>query len=240
MLTTQKEFVTCSDKVVAVSEFVKTCLVKETGVAERNVEVIYNGVYPREWRGKRGDARVGILYVGRIEEDKGVFEASERLLKESAKHNSKLIVVGGGEGSERLKRILAGEARLGKVIIAGPLKEEELGRYYRKSHIFILPTKRLEGFPMTIPEAMMHSLPVVAFNLGGVSEGIEDGKDGYLVDSGDWEDFAHKVFMLADSREKREELGMNAYAKAKSRFSQDVMVKKYLKALKEVLIASRT
>lgn len=94
-----------------------------------------------------------------------------------------------------------------------------------ESDIFVLPSK-YEGIPMTIIEAMGMSLPIVASNVGGVPDMIDDEIDGLLCDY-DKESIKDAIRKIINSQSLRERLGKAAYCKAKV-FSSDKMAGDYL------------
>jgi glycosyltransferase involved in cell wall biosynthesis len=101
--------------------------------------------------------------------------------------------------------------------------------------IFVFPTQRVEGFPMVIVESMLAGIPTVAFDLGGVSDAVEDGDTGYLVEAGDNESFKNKVIDLIEDREKRLEFGRKSKKKAEKEFTLDKMIDSYEKVFMEVI-----
>jgi glycosyltransferase involved in cell wall biosynthesis len=81
---------------------------------------------------------------------------------------------------------------------------------------------------------MFAGIPVVAFDLGGVSDAVADGKTGYLVKAGDNKYFKEKLIELIDDDKLRLELGKNAEEKAQREFTIDRMVDKYEEVFLEV------
>ena len=103
------------------------------------------------------------------------------------------------------------------------------------SDIFVMPTRRIEGFPMTLVEAMFSGIPIVATKIGGVSEAVWDEETGFLVDTPDVLDFLGKLEVLINDKKLREEFGRNAINRARNLFSAGKMVEKYVSVFKEVL-----
>ena len=92
---------------------------------------------------------------------------------------------------------------------------------------FVFPTARVEGFPMVLVEAMFGRLPVVAFNLGGVSDAVTDGETGFLLEPGKFGDFKNKLVELKNDPESARKMGVNAVNKAMERFTLDKMLDSY-------------
>ncbi|MCS7230249.1 MAG: glycosyltransferase, partial [Candidatus Kryptonium sp.] len=103
-----------------------------------------------------------------------------------------------------------------------------------QSDIFVLPS-RWEGLPLTIIEAMMAGLPVVASNVGGVSELVDNGVTGFLVPPGNVEVFVDALKTLVDNESLRQEMGKAGLKKAFEKFSLDNMLSKTNEVYWEVL-----
>jgi glycosyltransferase involved in cell wall biosynthesis len=97
-----------------------------------------------------------------------------------------------------------------------------------------LLTSDSEGMPLSIIEAQMSGVPVVATNVGSVSEIVEDGVTGKLsrVDA---DDIASSIVELAANPSRLEEMRRAAKSRAGSLFSREVMVDKHIEVYREVL-----
>jgi len=117
-----------------------------------------------------------LLYVGAIQEDKGINELMEmtRLLKTKG-INFKLRIVGGGE----LFASILHDKQTGiwgeEIEPVGLItNKHELMQEYEKAHIFVFPSHH-EGFPRVLYEAMIKSLPILTTFVGGISGRMHDG-----------------------------------------------------------------
>lgn len=237
-LTRQKEFIRKADCVVAVSDFVKRNIVAETGVSKDMVTVIYNGVsdaFPDI--NLRVSSPFTILYVGRIERDKGLFELVENFKKHSGRKDKEVFlkIVGDGPDLAKLKGYVSKLGLNDRVVFGGFQKGAALKESYDRSRIFVLPTKRVEGFPVALAEAMMAMLPVIAFDLGGVSEAVVNGETGFLVKKGDWGAFNARLSKLIVNDQALTFMLQKARDRATSMFSKDQMVKSYLDVVQRIL-----
>ena len=121
-----------------------------------------------------------------------------------------------------------------KVIFHGKMPHYEFIKNVRPD-IFVFPTKRIEGFPMVIVEAMFAGMPTVAFDCGGVSDAVIDEKTGFLVKEGENEEFKEKLVKLIDNFEMRQEMGKSSREIAEKDYTIDTMVDRYEKIFTEVL-----
>jgi len=97
-----------------------------------------------------------------------------------------------------------------------------------------LLTSDSEGMPLSVIEAQMSGVPVVATNVGSVSEIIEDGSTGILSSVGHDAIYGALVELVGDT-ELREKMGKSAASRALKLFSQEVMVSTHLEVYREIL-----
>lgn len=92
-----------------------------------------------------------------------------------------------------------------------------------------------EGFPLTILEAMRGGLPVIASDVGGVSEAVIDSETGYLVPRGDKAAIVSSIQEILTSEEKRQEMGRNGRERFEKNFTFEIMLEKTIGVYQEVL-----
>jgi len=232
----QRRFVLHSDKVIAVSEYVKKALVSETFVDERRVEVVHNGVDGDPYKIEKNSRDIGglvhVYFIGRIERSKGILTIIDIINK--IDRDVILHVIGSGPCQKEAEKLVAKYKIQEKVIFHGKMLHYE---FIKNAHpdIFVFPTKRIEGFPMVIVEAMFAGMPTVAFDCGGVSDAVIDEKTGFLVKEGENEEFKEKLVKLIDNFEMRQEMGKNSREIAEKDYTIDTMVDRYEKIFTEVL-----
>lgn len=89
------------------------------------------------------------------------------------------------------------------------LPREELLKYYNQYDVAILPSL-FDNSPLFIYESMAAGLPVIASNVGGIPELIEDGKTGYLFKKNNVEELASHIINLIENPQKRKQMGKAA------------------------------
>lgn len=122
---------------------------------------------------------VRLLFVGRVEVNKGLLELLE-CLSEFSVFDWRLTLVGDGAFMPEVKRLieqyqLGGRVELTGFIPFGP----ELQRVYRSHDLFILPSYS-EGLPQVVLEAMAGGCLVLASNVGGIPDVVKSGHTGLL------------------------------------------------------------
>jgi glycosyltransferase involved in cell wall biosynthesis len=101
-----------------------------------------------------------------------------------------------------------------------------------QSDIFVLST-HYEGFPIATVEAMRAGLPIVASDVGGVSEQVRSGKNGFLVPPEDVGELKRALEDLLQNKETRQEMGMAGRQMFCEQFRVEKMVDRTLEVYKE-------
>ena len=170
-----------------------------------------------------------VVFLGEIGERKGTFallEAWSRLAKTPQELDGARLTIAGDRDVERARATVATSGLDDLVDIRAWLSPTDVQQLLADADVFVLPSLS-EGQPMAVLEAMAHGLCVVASDVGGIPEMIEDGRSGRLVPAGDV-DALHAVLrtVLADAGE-RHSLGAGARQKVATDFDIDVIWKRF-------------
>ena len=138
------------------------------------------------------------------------------------KNDATLIVLGDGEIRENLENYAAELGIENKVIFRGYVDNAK--QYLNALDIFCLPS-RSEALPYALLEAGIASRPVIATNVGGIPEIIENGISGALVPPEDSETFFSTLVLFAEDRVLRERLGSALHKTVRENFSLEKMAK---------------
>ena len=154
---------------------------------------------------------IRLLYVGRVskEKDLDVLAAAYKKLRDE-NVPVKLYVVGHGPYAEALAESLP------DAVFTGYLAGEDLAAAYASADIFVFPSTT-DTFGNVVIEAQASGLPAVVSNLGGPSELVEDGVDGFVTKALDAQDFADGIRRLVDQPELRREMSARAHEKVLNR-----------------------
>lgn len=109
----------------------------------------------------------------------------------------------------------------------GVLGLEELRDWYAGSTVVALPTYHHEGLPRVILEAQAMSRSVLAYTMGGVADGIQQAKTGYLFSPGDVSGLAARLRELLTTPALASAMGRNGRAVAEERFSLDRLAERH-------------
>ncbi len=168
-----------------------------------------------------------ILFAGYLYKLKGaeyLLKATQLIAK---KHkNVKLRIVGNGPDKPRLMKLTETLKIEDKTIFEGEVPHTEIPKYYQQCDIFCFPTLG-EPFGKAIIEAMACAKPVIASNIGGPTEIIQNQKTGLLVPPAQPKILATKILELLDNETKMKNMGTNARKTAIEKYSWEKISEKY-------------
>lgn len=175
----------------------------------KNVIYLPNGINLSEFNLKNSKEKEGFIFVGRVEEEKGIgdlIEAVKILNKKGTKFKIKLV----GDGKhiefykDKIRRLDLGDY----FQFLGRLNHKETIKNYFKSKIFILPSHQ-EGFPNTMLEAWGASLPVIITNVGGISKVCKNKENSIIIPPKNPKKIAEAMLTLIRNRRLIEKMGKN-------------------------------
>ena len=170
--------------------------------------------------GPRPHDRPYFLFVGRLERIKGL----ETVIPEFARYpDADLLVIGDGEHAPALKAMAAGNPR---VHFLGRVPNADLDRYYQHAIAAIVPSVGFETFGIVLIEAFRYQTPVIARRIGPFPEIVEQSGAGELFSDG--EELRAAMRRLQQAPARRSELGARAYRACRERWSEEVVVSRYL------------
>ncbi|MCP4626198.1 MAG: glycosyltransferase family 1 protein [bacterium] len=190
----------------------------------KRIEVVGRGVETKIFRpqGTVG-SKLTALYVGRVSVEKDL----EKLAFFGRHNDIQLKIVGDGKDIGDIRH------RLPFADFKGRLQGRDLAREYRRSDVFVFPSKT-DAYANVVSEALCSGLPVVAFDDAGVEDRVKDGRNGFLV-KGDSE-FEKAVLKLRNAR-LRERMSHHARQTALG-LKWEVVFEKQLKAF-DIAIVER-
>lgn len=225
-----RDYLRGCDRIVAVSEAVKDALLHEFGLKSVKVKVVPNGVDLSKFLvASQMTPNVNFLYYGRLEKEKGleVLVAAFRQVIASSSR-VKLTIVGDGHFKEDLSKLIIG---VPAVSLREATTYDQIPGLLSSANVFVFPTLRVEGLPMTLVESAAAGLPIVATAIGGNKEVVTNGLNGYLVKSNNSIALAEAMLKLSDNLELREEMGLASRKLAEERFGIESMTKGYLEII---------
>lgn len=201
------------------------------GLPAQRLTVVHNGMPPIDTGNiVKQKGTVTLVTVARFQQPKdhlSLFLA----LNELAQENWVLVCVGDGTELESAKSKVRELNLSEKVRFLG--YRENVPEILAASDVYVLSSLS-EGFPRSIIEAMRAALPVVASDVGGISESVSDGETGYLFPPRDVSKLAGLLGKLILDSDLRGRLGSEAYRTYKQKFSFDAMFDRTLSVYRTV------
>jgi len=192
----------------------------------------------------RKDIVFRLVYVGRLVGWKGADRALdiiEKLMEDFGLKNVELTIIGNGPLQRKLEETVKEKGLNGHVKLLGGQDQSSIKTILGQSDLFLYTgrresiTERAENQGLVLMEAQAMGVPVVAFEVGGLSEGLIHGETGILVESEDVEAFSKSVYSLLQDEPKRLAMGIAAREFVKKHFDQKVLGNQLLEIYQEVL-----
>ncbi len=173
-----------------------------------------------------------ITHISNFRPLKRVIDVMKIFKKLRSKLNVRLIMIGDGPDKEKALRY-AKKHELNKyVVFLG--NSNEIDKILCFTDLFLLPSEK-ESFGLSALEAMVHKVPVVCSNAGGLSEVVENGVSGFLCPVGDINQMTNRSIEILSDQKIHAEFKNNAFDKAKKFDIKNILPKYinlYQKAIK--------
>ena len=180
-------------------------------------------------RSKKNSKNLKILFLGWIEKNKGIYEiieAADQLRDE----NVEWIIGGNGKEFEEVSALVSRKELQDKVQLKGWVLHEDKERHLASSDILIIPSYR-EGLPNALLEAMLNGLAVIASNVGGIPDIVQNKNNGILINPGDANAIVSAVKFFLTNPEKTQEFGLEAIETIKTKNSLETAISKFNEVL---------
>lgn len=159
-----------------------------------------------------------LLFVGQLIRGKGVdilLEAFSQI-----KHmNVVLDICGDGNQRDELEKLAKRYAIADKVIFHGKISSNKLSGYYENAYAVVIPSRAPETFNLVGLEAMKHSKAVIATDVGGIREWLEDGLTGYLFPSNDVNRLGNILEDALSNPQSISRMGQRGYIRYSEKFT---------------------
>lgn len=207
------------NKVLAISRAVATQLNQYGSPHLHGAQVIYPGAKIAVPRDQLSQCP-SIVMAGRLTPEKGTHVLIQAFRQLVAHHpEAKLQIYGDGPARAGLESLVVNLNLVGHVHFHGYADQGENLSALRNAWALVVPSLWAEPFGMVSVEAQMQGVPVVASNVGGLKETIQDGLTGYLVPPGNDNELALRLLSICNSRKRVAAMGINAHHFAISSFS---------------------
>lgn len=244
-----------ANKIICVSRYTAgECL--KRGIPQEKIVVIPNGVDPEEFSldqsGKRLKKNLSdilqidlqnkkILFsVGRLIKRKGFEWFISNVFVKLSRERKNILYLIAGEGvlKRKIQKLIKRNNLEKKVFLLGGVNEQTLKLLYNASDILIMPNISVknsgEGFGIVALEASSVGTPVIASNLQGIKDAVEEGVNGFLVKPLSPQAFISSIIKVLKD-DKKEVLKETAKNHVREKYSWERIAKKYYQELNEVV-----
>lgn len=178
-------------------------------------------------------SKIIIAVVGRLEFEKRIDQAV--LLINSLvqkKNNIHLIVFGDGSLMDELNQLVQLHKLIDSIDFFGYVKAVES---YNKYFDLVLFTSEREGMPLTMWEAMANSVPIVAPDVGGFKEILEENNCGLVYKPGNITEAENKIIRLMDDKELKSNLGNNGKVAIENKYTEEKFIQQIEKIYSDLI-----
>lgn len=154
-----------------------------------------------------------ILYVGRFVDKKAPYDLILAFKEVSAViPDSTLTMIGIGELYDCCKHLATYYGLRDRINFEGVVEHSRIGEYYENASVYCQPSVTAdsgdqEGTPVSVMEASLASLPVVATKHAGIVDVVKDGASGFLVDEHDVDELAKKLIEVLTNKDNAKRMG---------------------------------
>lgn len=229
----EKKSINVADSVISISNYTKNKIEEVFGYSDSIL--IYNGIdenifKPFDVENQKIDSnnvvpskKTMLFFSGNATIRKGG-DLLPKIMNELGENYS-LLISGGLRKNTHLNAP--------NIVSTGKLSLQELVEIYNYADIFLFPT-RLEGFGLSVAEAMACGKPVVTTDCSSMPELVVDGKGGFLCEMDNVKDFAESIRIIAEDSSLRREMGIFNRKRVEKKFTLDRMVQEYIKEYKKL------
>lgn len=233
-----KRTIRLSNLIISNTERGKELLVQKYGIDGDRVKIIYNGIEIDDEKaplpegkfllrtGLSGNEKI-VGFIGRLEKQKGVQHLVDAVkIIYNQDPSVYALIVGDGKERESLEKYSKSNGEnSANIVFSGWI--DNASQFIKLFKVLVLPSL-WEGMPNVILEAMTKEVPVITTNVGGISEVIDDGKDGFLVEPGNSLLLADKIkYVLSLSDDERQRITRAAKNRVISNFNIERMVREF-------------
>lgn len=241
----------CSDLIFSQSKEDVDTVIKERIAKKEKIQYLGNGIDVEKFscerflnefiQKKKEELKIPTGYkvvgvVARLVKEKGyldLFKAFQQILKDFPK--TILLVVGAKEPEKKdaVNPDVVRDFGIEKnVLFLG--ERMDVDEIYPLMDVFVLPSYR-EGMPRSVLEAMAEKRPIVATNIRGCREEVDDGENGILVPVNDFQKLSKAIAFVFKNYDKARVMGMSARVKVEKSFNENIVFDKIITGYDEVV-----
>jgi glycosyltransferase involved in cell wall biosynthesis len=171
--------------------------------------------------------------IGRLSSEKGyeyLINAIDLLVDSGI--DVRLAIIGEGDKRDYLEKLISQKELTGKVLLPG--YRDNAKNYLRFFNVFVI-SSLTEGLPISILEAMQAKVPIVASEVGGIPDTLDNGNAGLLVKPCKKSDLSEAIIKIYHDADLAERLINNAYQRVNTSYSSKAMALEYFNVYKKLI-----
>ncbi|MDE6270755.1 MAG: glycosyltransferase family 4 protein [Muribaculaceae bacterium] len=223
------------DKAVFLTDNWKKYVDKTYGIDNALVlnNIVDTPAVRREAVNRERSVPLRFVYLGYFLKEKGIFDLLEVMARNAGYFRGRATLVLGGRINEDKVKQFVSERGIGDIVdYRGWIDGDDKDALMQESDVVMLPSY-FEGLPMSLLEAMTYGLPVIATNVGGIPEIVDDGANGLLVEPGDLDAIAGAMRHYIEHPEDVAAHGARGRERAKA-FAPDTITARLMQILRSV------
>ena len=200
----------------------------------QNTDVFFEGVNSTRWYNE-SSMQLKHPCVGLLQ-DANIWNKTKEMLvlKNVLKKMPNVNFYWAGDGPYK-DRIISELSKFENFKWLGRLEYPDKVREYLSEIDFYALPSGLDTIPLTLKEAQLLEKPVIASNVGGIPEGLQENQTGFLIEEGDHEGWIDKISILINDREKATKMGYSGRKFVEKNFNWDTTAKNFVNVTKSYI-----
>lgn len=215
-------------KIITVSIFDQDLAKKYLFYTSKKVHYIPNGIEDITPKQKilKSSNKVQLITIARMSPQKDystLLKSLVYVLNKKPRVVIELVIIGNGVNENQIKDLVKNLKLENNITFLGNITNVK--KHLDQSNIFIL-SSNWEGLPISIIEAMRSELPIIATNVGGISEMIPKEENGFLIEHQNYKQMGEAIYCLANNQEQRVQMGKKSRELFLKNFEKSKMLNK--------------
>lgn len=206
--------------------YLETTFVDESLIDSKCLKIIQK-------RDLHQDKPINLLFLARVEKEKGIYESIDAYNILKQKYNIILTIAGDGKEQSRVVNYVSNKD-IKDVFFKGYVDGVAKSNTYLDSDIYIFPSY-FEGMPTSVLEAMAFGLPVVTREVGGLPDFFKNNLNGYITESKDPVVIAGLIEAIIVNPKLYKEISINNYNYARENLMSNKVIQRVENIFKEVI-----
>lgn len=182
--------------------------------------------------GARGRER-DVLFVGRLEEKKGVLDLVHAFARVAPAHPGARLVLAGAGDTEQVREVARELGILNKLVLPGWVDAAQRTALLASAAVFVLPSHN-EQMPMSVLEAMAAGTPVIGSDAGAIPDMLEHGRCGFIIPAKDIDGLAGALASVLSDNVQADKFSVRGLDRVRSVYAADSVLERLRQRYEEL------